>query len=135
MRFYLAGSMHRRDELRGYANELISNNIAVASSWLWATDAPRTQGERRDVAMRNINDLLSASLVVVFTDQDRRSRGGHHFEHGFACGLHALGVCDVVVVGNPENVFHDVDGVDHYDSWGDLFPALQAGSLCPAPNF
>lgn len=129
MRVYLTGSMHRQKELRGYADELISNGVSVDSHWLWATDDPASRSERRDIAMRNINALLAADVVVVFTDQDRRSRGGHHFEYGFAVGLQALGVCRVVVVGDPENVFHDVDGVEHYPDWASVFPRLVSGEV------
>lgn len=128
MRVYLTGSMHRRDELRRYADELISNGVTVNSNWLWSKDDPSSRNERRDIAMRNINGLLAADAVVVFTDQDRRSRGGHHFEHGFACGLQALGVCSVVVVGAPENVFHDVDGVKHFSDWPSAFSQLVEGN-------
>lgn len=124
VKVYLTGSLDRRDELRRYADQLVSLGVTVTSRWLWADDRPSSAAEAREIAMRNVNDLLSSNVVFVFVDPSVRSQGGHHFEHGFAYGMHVLGMCRVELVGEPENVFHQVDGVKRHDTWGAAIGSL-----------
>lgn len=125
MKVYLAGALPRRDELRGYADQLISNGVEVTSKWLWANDHPVASWDNRNLAMRNVNDLLGSDVVLVFLDDDAGSKGGHHVEFGFAYGMHALGLARVEVVGEPKNIFHDAQGVVQHDSWPAAFSNIQ----------
>lgn len=53
---------------------------------------------------------MSRTVYLVFTEPANpggRNRGGRHVEYGIALALSK----DIVVVGEPENVFHNLAGI------------------------
>jgi nucleoside 2-deoxyribosyltransferase len=114
-RVYLAGRFSRRDEFNGYADRLRSLGFTVDARWL--TEAHEWYGERdedalaaaRRFALDDLADVLAADIVLVFTEPPApggRNRGGRHVEFGIALGQGK----DIIVVGGPENVFHNLRG-------------------------
>src|SRR3712207_4744657 len=110
MKVYLASRYSRREELRGYREELIAAGIDVTSRWLiedheWVgtpdevlpVDVGRRLGEE------DLADIRAADLVVAFTEPPRStpSRGGRHVELGYALALRI----PILLVGPRENVF------------------------------
>ncbi len=114
-RVYLAGRFSRRAEFNGYADTLRSWGFTVDAKWL--TEAHEWYGERdedaitaaRAFALDDLGDVVAADIVLVFTEPANpggRNRGGRHVEFGIALGQGK----DVIVVGQSENVFHNLHG-------------------------
>jgi nucleoside 2-deoxyribosyltransferase len=124
MKLYLAGAYAARDVLRDRVVPMLESvGHEVTSGWLQGsrpispltigTSPISTDAEVADFVRGDLQDILNADALVLMTgnammgldrnlDPLQLHTGGRHFETGFA---HALGV-PVVVVGQPENVFH-----------------------------
>ena len=132
MRVYLAAPYRRRDELRGYRDELETAcehpdevhhdplkgiHVTVTSRWL---DGDRLLPEERAAsnpeagrpfAEKDVRDVSSADLLVLFTEEVRNNhRGGYHVEFGLAIALGKM----LAIVGPRMNVFHTLEGVRHF---------------------
>ncbi len=113
---YLAGRFSRRDEFNGYAKTLRVAGFRVDARWLvenheWYGEHDAAAIEAaRGFARDDLEDVARADAVLVFTEPPNpggRNRGGRHVEFGIALGLGK----DIYVVGSPENVFHNLDGL------------------------
>lgn len=114
-RVYLAGRFSRRDEFNRYADQLRSWGFVVDARWLvedheWYGEETfeATMAARR-FATDDLEDVLRADIVLVFTEPPQpggRNRGGRHVEYGLALGQGK----DIIIVGPPENVFHNLHG-------------------------
>jgi hypothetical protein len=115
-RAYLAGRFSRRDEFRGYADRLRGWGFVVDARWL--VEEHEWYGERdeaaidaaRQFATDDLEDVAAADVVLVFTEPPNaggRNRGGRHVEYGIALAL----AKDIIVIGEPENVFHNLRGI------------------------
>lgn len=123
MKIYLAARYSRREELCGYRSTLESLGHEVTSRWLNGNHQIDDQGlsveaarsERERFASEDLADVLSAGVVISFTESPRstNSRGGRHVEHGVAIGAGLF----VIVIGPRENVFHCLPGMLVYSSW------------------
>ncbi|MCL8026331.1 hypothetical protein [Nocardioides bruguierae] len=114
MKVYLAGPYAARSTLHTYAAELEPIGIEVTSSWLKETHeiTPGTEKAATDLtddevsahARMDIADVRTADLLVLFTAASVgcEGGGGRHIETGMAIALSK----PVLVVGEPENVFH-----------------------------
>lgn len=129
MRIYLAGGYSRREELNRYARELEQMTHLVVARWLHGQHEmlPGMPEEVRGrFAEEDLEDLLQADCVIVFTDEQAPSRGGHHVETGLAIAMHRYGR-RLLVVGPRTNVFHWLPRVvEHYESWPEARLALRA---------
>lgn len=111
MKVYLCARYSRRDELRAVRERLQASGHTVTSSWL------DTQWEHRDdqgssaappeyreeYAVKDYNDVLDADCLVAFTEPPRSGgRGGRHVEFGIALAAGKI----LIIVGQPENIFH-----------------------------
>ena len=135
MRVYLAAPYHRREELRGYRAELQSGItkgrfVTVTSRWLNRDPALRISeadlvaapAVGRPFAQDDVEDVRSADLLVLFTEEVRnKHRGGCHVEFGLAIAYGKM----LAVVGPRMNVFHTLGGVRHFHG-GLNTPALRA---------
>ena len=114
MKVYLAGPYGARKTIAAYRDELHTIGIEVTSSWLAetteindgttgaATALPDEQVAKH--AQADLFDVKRADLLVLFTAESvgTEGGGGRHVETGFALALNK----PVLVVGEPENVFH-----------------------------
>ena len=137
MKFYLAGGYSVRDELRGYRHFLVGLGHEVTSRWLdtnWTETNDKGSSAappeyREKYALIDLEDVREADVLIAFAaDPYRKSgnnRGGRHVELGIAIGLGKL----VVLVGQPENIFHYLPGVVRYDLFDDLYTDLRRGTL------
>lgn len=102
MKLYLAGSWLRRDEIRGYADDLKKFGVEITSRWLY------THGNMPDyqAALEDLEDIRKADMLVLFTQDSSAgyTTGGRHFESGYAW---AKGM-PMFIVGPRENVFHSL---------------------------
>lgn len=112
---YIAGRFSRRDEFNGYAERLRALGYRVEARWLveeheWYGEMDEdARDAARGFARDDLEDVAAADIVLVFTEPPNpggRNRGGRHVEYGIAIGLHK----DIIVVGEPENVFHHLSG-------------------------
>lgn len=119
MRVYLAAPYAARDRVRLYRDELTRLGVKVTSSWLHeshdindGTIGAATALDDDTVskhAVQDFDDIRYSDLLVLFTEKAvdvDRSTGGRHVETGYAL---ALGK-PIIVVGEPENVFHRIRG-------------------------
>jgi len=128
MRIYLASAYESRDHIRDCADELTRIGFTVTSTWLEekheindgttgaATDLPAEQVDKH--AMDDLYDISQSDMLVLFTEgaTGHRGGGGRHVETGYAL---SLGL-PVLVVGEPENVFHRLrEGVTVVSDWHD----------------
>ena len=115
MKIYLAAPYAARELVKGYAAELTRIGFTVTSSWIdethdinagttgAATDLDDTQVAAH--AAGDLYDIDLADLLVAFTAKATSTEGGsggRHVETGYAIAKNK----PVVVVGEPENVFH-----------------------------
>jgi nucleoside 2-deoxyribosyltransferase len=133
MKFYLAGSYGRREELEGYAKELEALGHTVTSRWLsGAHDKEWGHLENQDPTSdacapyaklwsdEDLADVRDADVLILFAD-NHNVRGGKHFEAGYAT---ALGK-HVHVIGHAELTFHRIETVHIYPSWPDFLLRLR----------
>ena len=114
MRVYLAAPYGARQLIRTFATDLEASSFAVTSSWLNETHdinsdtegaAPAlTDDQVAAHAQQDLWDLQSSDALVLFTSAyvGCEGGGGRHIETGYAIGLGK----PVLVVGEPENIFH-----------------------------
>lgn len=123
MKIYLAARYSRHTELQKYANRLTSKGHEITSRWIWGNHQIDDHGlsieakksERQRFATEDFEDLMSADLIINFTEAPRstNSRGGRHVEFGIALGSDKL----CIVVGPRENVFHCLNKVAVVDTF------------------
>lgn len=117
MKIYLAARFSRKEELKGYAEQLRQRGHTVISSWLdtdW-TDRPGESSVappeyRKEWASRDLNDIDSVDMVISFTEQPgiaNAGRGGRHVEFGYALAKGKR----LLIVGPAENLFHEHEKV------------------------
>jgi nucleoside 2-deoxyribosyltransferase len=114
MKVYLAGPYGARAQLTAYAKELAEIGIEVTSSWLAETHEINSGTQGAAVALSDtqvaehahtdIREVRDSDLLVLFTAAaiGCEGGGGRHVETGVALALRK----PVLVVGEPENVFH-----------------------------
>lgn len=127
MKVYLAAPYAARDTIRSYADELRQIGIKVNSSWLneqheinegtKGAATALTDEQVSQHAQADIREVRESDLLVLFTAAtvgmpDAKS-GGRHVETGVALALRK----PVLVVGEPENVFHRTHDVFVFADW------------------
>lgn len=131
MNVYLAGPYAARTMIKSYADELEAIGYKVTATWLnethdindGTTDAaaalPDDQVDAH--ARQDMRDIDAADLFIAFTadrvgiSRSAGASGGRHVETGYAI---AKGK-PVILVGNPENVFHRLATVTVCLDWHD----------------
>jgi nucleoside 2-deoxyribosyltransferase len=121
---YLAAKYPRRDEMRRVARKLLGAGFTVTSRWLYEDKPLNTQlGDDTDYFYRqtawiDVEDIDACDTIVFFSEDPRIGvpRGGRHFEFGYA---YAAGK-RMVVIGEPENIFHYLTDVFVYPTVQDF---------------
>ena len=121
MKAYIAGKYDRRDELRD-VKEKIEKTIHLKITSRWLDETEPLQSDMGDhspefyklTAEIDIQDVLEADMIIFFSEDPLEpfKRGGRHVEFGVALASQKA----VVVIGPKENVFHYLQGVQHYHS-------------------
>ena len=118
---YLSARFERRDELNGYRAELEAAGLEVTSRWLIDPTPELTDEAWRQLATKDVEDIQRAAGLVLFTEPGRSGGGGgRHVEFGVALGLDKR----VIVVGEPENLFHRLEAVEVVPTWEHAFKAV-----------
>lgn len=130
MIIFLAARCSRRDEMKGYAHQLVQIGHVVSSRWIEGnheldlTNPSQHYEDRIRFAREDVDDLCRSHMCVSFTERSREtsnSRGGRHVEFGIALGV---GMC-LVVIGHRENVFHYLPHVYFFDNFSDFVTRLK----------
>lgn len=150
LRAYLAAPYAAREQVADYARELVEVGFDVTASWLDEEHeinsgtlgaAPALTGEEvARHAATDLDDIDRCDVLIVFTaaalglHAEDCASGGRHVETGYAL---AKGI-PVLVVGEPENVFHRLDHanlmtmvrtgwwVQRVPTWADAVAELRA---------
>lgn len=127
MRIYLGADYARKEEMHKKAAELRSHGHSVTSRWhdmgspYASANGFGTGGvvvdsnnikAAADCALANIEDICSCDVFIVFTTGEK-SRGGRHWETGYATGQGKK----IAIVGVREHAFQCLSSVEHYDTW------------------
>ena len=120
--FYLAARFSRREELRGYRDDLLQLGHHVTASWIDLETQDPTRASA--CARQDIADIVAADCLIAFTEFDRSSWtcGGRHFEAGFAFAVGKR----LMIIGPCENVFYSLPDWRQFDTWDAL---LAGGEL------
>lgn len=119
---YLAGRYGRREELKGYADELEDYGIISTATWLLGGhDEPyegMTEDEfRTECAEVDLADIDEADMLIAFTeprvDNVSYTRGGRHVELGYAIAQSK----EIHIIGPRENVFCHLEQLHVWESW------------------
>ena len=130
MRVYLAAPYAARDALRNYADDLARFGHECTSSWLSEMTeisagtvgvAPAITDEQASAhVFTDLRDVARSHALVMWTWPAAEpivtgggNSGGRHVETGAAM---AQGI-PVVVIGEPENIFHRASGVTCVPDW------------------
>lgn len=134
---YLAAPYALRDHLRDLVAELELLDHRCTSSWLVETQAiaAGTVGATTDLTdgacdvhvANDLRDIRRSDVLVVWTWGAANSEadclvnsGGRHIETGVALALDKR----VIVIGEPENIFHRAAFVDVVETWHEACLAL-----------
>lgn len=119
MKVYLAASMRRQAEMRGYREHLRLAGMFVTSRWLDVDlDGPLEEPEH--YARNDLEDIREAEILVTFTETAAAGylTGGRHIEVGYA-------LCrpmPIFAVGDAENVFYHLTRL--YGDWTSCLAAI-----------
>ena len=122
MKIYLAAPYAARNSMRGITGMLEAEGHDVTSQWIWATHEIHTgvvdaAPEHADEYLRvqtadDLADIDRAEAVILFTsgwviancslEKSQTTSGGRHIETGYALAKGKR----VIVLGEPENIFH-----------------------------
>lgn len=133
---YLAGPYSSRDILRDYREQLTRVGYKVRARWLDGghevaenptVEAEADSAERARWAHEDLEDVRACNMLIAFTSAavgggHAGVSGGRHIETGYALGQHKY----VMLVGEPENVFHWLPGVQRVPDWHEALIELAA---------
>jgi len=125
MRIYLASWYLDKPRMRNAATMLQNAGVRVVSSWIFSPgNVYPLDGETQKYwAVRDEVEVADCDVFVAFADADvfRKGQGGRHTEFGLA---RALGK-KIVIVGEPEQVFHHLPGIKYVKTVADLLQYVE----------
>lgn len=142
MRVYIAAPYAARAQAKAYADELHRMGIAVTARWLdedheingttIGAASGLTDEQASQHAGNDIDDIGKADTFVVLTESACRkalnglpsTSGGRHVETGWFLATRGAG--HVIVVGDPENIFHRLRLVTVVVDWHEAVLELAA---------
>jgi len=127
MKYYLAARYDRRKELQELAEHLKLHGMEVTSRWLEGNHESKeeqaTNVEKAQWAAEDWEDIGRSDTLVFFCDPPETpgaGRGGRNVEFGIALALNKR----VFTVGEPENIFHQLGGIQFESSLEFLSAAI-----------
>lgn len=123
MRIYLASRLSRIKELQYYREQLEAKGHTVTSRWLNGDHvaAADDRDQRSDFAWDDHDDVIEADVLIHFSEAEGTySHGGRFVEVGIAI-TNGLRVCNI---GQAENIFLDMEGVEWFATWKDCLAVL-----------
>jgi nucleoside 2-deoxyribosyltransferase len=120
---YLAGSFAKGPQYYELAERLRQIGHEVQARWLRRSLDPQSWQIPSDAAKEDLEDIDACQMVVSFleTKDAGYMSGGRHVELGYG---YAQGKT-MVIIGKPENVFHELRGVLQFDTFDDFYAAME----------
>ena len=141
MKIYFCASYARRKEMKTYAKELEkATRHIVMSSWVWdhdgrdrfddGTNCLLSFAAQAEVAERDWQDISECDVFILFAKPAHLGyqRGNRHAEFGMAWALRQWTEPErprIILIGEPELIFHHLPGVDRYATWEECKEALE----------
>lgn len=125
--FYLAAAFKEQLRLRNYAEELRNMGYVITSRWLFEERDPLHDLQKNEdysiYAEQDLEDIRACDVFIIFTVEPTEliKRGGKHFEAGYASGVYK----PIVVIGPDENIFYQLKGTTHFNSWSDFISSIK----------
>lgn len=119
MKFYIAAPMQQQHQALAWMRTLEASGHECTARWI-------TNGEEDPAVPQaywaniDLADIHAADAVILMTGVEGSSRGGRHFEFGYA--YHAGKRC--IVCGPRESVFHHLERIEQADIIEDVPPLL-----------
>jgi hypothetical protein len=112
----MAAAYSRKFEIQEYAKQADRCGILVGAEWLKEVASPDSKlnesipAQLAIYAQQDWWDIGACDVFVFWAEPEDKPlpRGGRHFEMGVAAALGKK----ILVVGEPENVFHYLPGID-----------------------
>lgn len=121
MYYYLAAPFGHGPQLPPYRQDLVDRGHHVTSHWIdRAVAGEDAYISSEDSALEDIQDILDADALILFTGTTEVVRGGMYVEFGAAMATDM----DLIVIGPRTNVFTHLKGVKQYDTWEDFLETL-----------
>lgn len=114
MKIYLAAMYSRREEMEKIAEIINKSHHEVVARWVYGGEEGLT---RDQIAELDLEDVDRADAVVSFTHPrgTLTPNGGRHVEFGYGLAKGKR----MILIGPPENVFHEHKSVETYISLAD----------------
>jgi calcineurin-like phosphoesterase family protein len=127
MRFYLAARYDRLHEMQAYRSLLEDLGHEVTSRWVNGNHDMDSDGYPEDFAYEDWDDIDASDCLIFFSEDPTAGfmRGGRHVEFGIALSEDKL----LVLIGEPENVFHYFPWIFRFNRFEDFLDTLKHGGL------
>lgn len=116
LKVYIAASMHTQAQVRQCAEELSANNIECTSRWVDCRPvyADTPMQEKADIAVRDLEDIDKAHVVVLLSDI-KSSTGGLWCEMGYCLAQKKPLIAAGAPNGNPFVYLNEVRRVSDWN--------------------
>lgn len=117
MRWYMAASFGRQEELRGYRQTLLDAGEEVQARWVTSEQHDMDRDKVTDegiaqYAIEDLEDITKSDGIISFTE-GQHARGGRHAEFGIGLALNKR----MILVGPREHVFHYLPSIEIYSDF------------------
>lgn len=131
-RVYLAGRYSRGEEFRRYRKDLEDLGFIVTSRWIdhhngslkksmTPAEIAASPEKAAAYAQADLDDVMKADHIIVFTEHEGGGKGGRHVEFGVGLLRH-----NVIVIGPMENVFYALVREQQYPNWEAFIKELRS---------
>jgi nucleoside 2-deoxyribosyltransferase len=119
---YLAGSFAKGPKYYELAELIRILGYEVQAHWLARSLDPQRWESPSDAAVEDMADIDACDTVVSFleTPDAGYMSGGRHVEFGYG---RATGKT-MIIIGKPENVFHELPGVIQFENFDSFYTFL-----------
>lgn len=120
MKVYLAARFSDRPQMEEVADYLKTYGFDITARWVYGGEEGLSEPA---IAKLDLEDVEAADTVVSFTfprGTIMATGGGRHAEFGYALARGKK----LVLIGERENVFHHMPGVEVYGTLGDWIDAI-----------
>ena len=143
MKVYIAAPYGAREQVREYCDSLLKLGHTPMSRWAYGS-RPITTGTTRSAphlsdaeadtyAQGDLVDVSRSDCLIMLTEDASdilaggAASGGRHIELGYALAIGKT----VIVVGDPENIFHRSGLVRRVDTWEEAIEQLATRATLP----
>jgi len=122
MKIYIASRYENKLAVRELAKTLRREKFEIVSTWhkekydsaIQIEDL--TPARMRTLALRDLTEIESCNALLIYTDGCDQSRGGMHFENGYAFANDKK----IYIIGPRVTIFHFLPGVEQFEEVRDF---------------